>query len=399
MSLEDETPKSIVDEFKDFIKAGKEGSDDVIRGIPDAWRPRSEIDNNGGFVVSTPRPDGNTPGAEELLREANLDPAEWVVTSSRKSRWQRYDGEYLESFRLNVVPLHNSSGKDYDSEKLIEEIVNWRPTGPVNDKPGNLTAVYSLGDTQYGKDDTPAIVERVLRTFDEVVEHHKYLMTKYNFEQIALPQLGDCIEGMTSQKGKVMGRHDIGVAQQVQVGRRILMAQIKSMAQLAPKIIVPVVPGNHDEVQRFLVSRPEDSWQIEIVRAVEDAVLENEFLKDRIEFRYPAKDDSTLAVNLSGTLYGMAHGHQKANMVNWWQGQVMGRCSVANADILNVGHLHHYDVQSVGKRLFIQNPAMDNGSAWWRDKSGLESHPGIVSLVVGKDFDARRELVVLGGFR
>ena len=399
MSLEDETPKSIVDEFKDFIKAGKEGSDDVIRGIPDAWRPRSEIDNNGGFVVSTPRPDGNTPGAEELLREANLDPAEWVVTSSRKSRWQRYDGEYLESFRLNVVPLHNSSGKDYDSEKLIEEIVNWRPTGPVNDKPGNLTAVYSLGDTQYGKDDTPAIVERVLRTFDEVVEHHKYLMTKYNFEQIALPQLGDCIEGMTSQKGKVMGRHDIGVAQQVQVGRRILMAQIKSMAQLAPKIIVPVVPGNHDEVQRFLVSRPEDSWQIEIVRAVEDAVLENEFLKDRIEFRYPAKDDSTLAVNLSGTLYGMAHGHQKANMVNWWQGQVMGRCSVANADILNVGHLHHYDVQSVGKRLFIQNPAMDNGSAWWRDKSGLESHPGIVSLVVGEGFDARRELVVLGGFR
>jgi hypothetical protein len=50
-------------------------------------------------------------------------------------------------------------------------------------------------------------------------------------------------------------------------------------------------------------------------------------------------------------------------------------------------------------RLFIQNPAMDNGSSWWRDKSGLESHPGIVSLVVGEGFDARRELVVLGGFR
>jgi predicted phosphodiesterase len=390
---------SISDEFKDFTKAGKEGSDDLVRGIPEAWRPRSEIDNNGGFVVSTPRPDGNTPGAEELLREANLNPAEWAVLSSRKSRWQRYDGEWLESFRINVVPLFNSTGKDYDAEKLIEEIKNWAPTGKVNDNQGKLTAIYSLGDTQYGKDDTPAIVDRVLRTFDEAVEHHKYLMTKYNFEQVALPQLGDCIEGMTSQKGKVMGRHDIGVAQQVQVGRRVLMAQIKSMVQFAPKIIVPVVPGNHDEVQRFLVSRPEDSWQIEIVRAVEDACLENEFLKDRVEFRYPAKDDSTLAVNLSGTLYGMAHGHQKANMVNWWQGQAMGRCAVANADILNVGHLHHYDVQSVGTRLFIQSPAMDNGSSWWRDKSGLESHPGIVSLVVGEGFDARRELVVLGGFR
>ena len=390
---------SVSDELNNYLKAGKEGSDDLVRGIPEAWRPRSEIDNNGGFVVSTPRPDGNTPGAEELLREANLDPAEWAVTSSRKSRWQRYDGEWLESFRLNVVPLFNSAGKDYDAEKLIEEIKNWAPTGKVNDKPGKLTAVYSIGDTQYGKDDTSAIVERVLRTFDEAIEHHRFLMTKYEFEQIALPQIGDCIEGMTSQKGKVMGRHDMGVAQQVQVGRRVLMAQIKSMAQFAPKIIVPVVPGNHDEVQRFLVSRPEDSWQIEIVRAVEDACLENDFLKDRVEFRYPAKDDSTLAVNLSGVLYGMAHGHQKANMVNWWQGQVMGRCAVANADILNVGHLHHYDVQSVGTRLFIQNPAMDNGSSWWRDKAGLESHPGIVSLVVGEGFDARRELVVLGGFR
>jgi len=389
---------SIKDDFNKFVEAGKEGSDNILKDVPESWRPRSEIGNDGGFIVSTPRPDGNTPNAEELLIEASLNPAEWAVTSHRKSRWQRWDGEWLESFKLTVVPVLASSGKDYDAERLIEEISQWKPTSSY-DHEGDLTAVYSLGDTQYGKDDTPAIVDRVLRSFNEAVDHHKFLQQKYKIGQIALPQLGDCIEGMTSQKGKVMGRHDIGVAQQVQVGRRILMAQIKEMAQLAPKIIVPVVPGNHDEVQRFLVSRPEDSWQIEIVRAVEDACMENDFLKDRVEFRYPAKDDSTLAVNLSGILYGMAHGHQGRDMVKWWSGQVMGRCSVANADILNVGHLHHYDVQSVGTRLFIQNPAMDNGSAWFRDKSGLESHPGIVSLVVGAGFDARRELVVLGGFR
>lgn len=389
---------ALKDEFNEFVKAGIEGSDNITKDIPDAWRPRSEIGTDGGFVVSTPRPDGNTPGAEEILREANLDPAEWAVISHRRSRWQRYDGEWLESFRVNVVPVRSSLEKDYDAEKLIASITNWKPKSSI-DFEGDLTAVYSIGDTQYGKDDTPAIVDRVLRSFNEAVDQHKFLQKKYKISQIALPQLGDCIEGMTSQKGKVMGRHDIGVAQQVQVGRRILMAQIKAMAPYATKIIVPVVPGNHDEVQRFLVSRPEDSWQIEIVRAVEDACLENDFLKDRVEFRYPAKDDSTLAVNLSGTLYGMAHGHQGRDMVKWWSGQVMGRCSVANADILNVGHLHHYDVRSVGKRLFIQNPAMDNGSGWFRDKSGLESYPGITSLVVGEGFDARRELVVLGGFR
>jgi predicted phosphodiesterase len=389
---------SIKDDFNEFIKAGKEGSDNILKDVPENWRPRSELDQTtGGFAITGPRVDGNTPGAEELLKEANLDPAEWVLVNSRRGSWQKWDGEWLHSWRINVIPAV-STVQDYDAQRLIEDVSNWKPTSS-NDFEGDLTAVYSIGDTQYGKDDTPAIVDRVLLSFDEAIDHHKFLQQKYKIGQIALPQLGDCIEGMTSQKGKVMGRHDIGVAQQVQVGRRILMAQIKAMAQLAPKIIVPVVPGNHDEVQRFLVSRPEDSWQIEIVRAVEDACQENDFLKDRVEFRYPAKDDSTLAVNLSGILYGMAHGHQKSNMVAWWSGQVMGRCAVANADILNVGHLHHYDVQSVGTRLFIQNPAMDNGSGWFRDKSGLESHPGIVSLVVGAGFDARRELVVLGGFR
>ena len=60
---------SLKDEFNSFIKAGLEGSDSITKDIPEAWRPRSEIGTEGGFVISTPRPDGNTPGAEEILRE------------------------------------------------------------------------------------------------------------------------------------------------------------------------------------------------------------------------------------------------------------------------------------------------------------------------------------------
>ena len=384
---------------KMYIQTGNEGSDVLLRDIPEDFRPRSTIGIDGGFIVSSPRQEGNTPGAEELLRGANLNPEEWTVVNARRSRWQTFNGDWLESTRVTLVPSSPVISPDYDLEKLLESISKWKPSSKIVASTGELTAVYSTGDTQYGKDDTPAIIARVLNSFDESVDHHKRLIKEYGIGQIALPQLGDCIEGMTSQKGKVMGRHDIGVSAQVRVGRRMLLAQIKAMAPYAEKIIVPVVPGNHDEVQRFLVSRPEDSWQIDIVSQVEDICAESEFLKDKVVFRYPALDDSTLAVNLSGTLYGMAHGHQKNNMVQWWNGQVMGRCSVADAQILNVGHLHHYDAQSVGRRLFIQNPAMDGGSSWYRDKSGLESDPGIVSLVVGGGFDPRRELKVLAGKR
>jgi hypothetical protein len=388
---------SLKDDFNNFMKTNR-GSDDVTKDVPETWRPRSEIGTEGGFLITTPRATGNLPDHREAMVEAGLNPDEWEVISVRRGRWQKFDGEWLESLRVNVQPIVSAVIPDYDLEELKKSMAKWKP-GKVKETAGNLTAVYSVGDTQYGKDDTPAIVDRMHRALEEVIAHYEYVSKRYDIAQIAIPQLGDCIEGMTSQKGKVMGRHDIGVAEQVAVGRRMLLTWIQALAPLTSKLIVPVVPGNHDEVQRFLVGRAEDSWQIDIVRGAEDACMLNDFLKDRVEFRYPALDDSTLAVNLSGVLYGMAHGHQNANMVKWWSGQVMGRCSVANADILNVGHLHHYDVQSIGRRLFIQNPAMDNGSAWWRDKSGLEGDPGIVAMLVGEGFDTRRELVVLGGKR
>ena len=172
---------SLKDDFNNFIAAGKEGSDKVNKDIPETWRPRSEIGADGGFVVSSPGVGEGVPGARDVLIEANLNPDEWNVVNVRRGRWQRWDGEWLESLRLNIVPASGSAGHDYDAEKLIADMTAWRPE-KSNDFEGDLTAVYSLGDTQYGKDDTPAIVDRVLRTFDEAVEHHKYLMNKYNFE-------------------------------------------------------------------------------------------------------------------------------------------------------------------------------------------------------------------------
>lgn len=192
---------SLADDYNEIIKAGQEGSDKVSKSIPEAWRPRSEIGTDGGFIVSTPRPDGNTPGAEEILIEAKLDPSEWTVVSHRRSRWQTFNGDWLESFRVNVVPSVTTTAPDYDLEQLLSLISNWKPQDVLKSK-GDLTAIYSIGDTQYGKDDTPAIIERVLKSIDSAVDHHKYLVTKYGINQIALPQLGDCIEGMTSQKVK-----------------------------------------------------------------------------------------------------------------------------------------------------------------------------------------------------
>jgi predicted phosphodiesterase len=376
------------------------GSDRKLDNVPQEFRAKLELDDKvGGYFQSLPRTAGQIEDAVELFKDFDLDPNMWEVVSVRKSRWQRYDGEWLESARVNVKPAHQLDAKDLDYDNLVKEISRWKPN-KVKKFDGPLYAIYAIGDTQYGKDangGTEATVARVMKAIEDSVDRHKELLNAgRKISTVVLPQLGDCIEGTSSQGGRVIGRSDLGVTQQVRIGRRVLMAWIKAFAPLCNRLIIPVVPGNHDETHRIMMTDPIDSWQIEVASAVQDACLENPNLS-HVEFRYPSEDHSTLAIDLGGTILGLAHGHQSRDAAKWWHGQATGKTPVGSADVLITGHYHHFKANQVGPRLWLQVPAMDGGSAWFRDKSGLESPTGIVSLVVGNGYDPRRDLAVLSG--
>lgn len=386
-----------------LVDLGKVGSDIRNSNTPDAWRPRLEVDADGGYLIPKAREVGNLPDAVDLLKEFDLNPEEWKVISVRRSRWQKYDGDWLESARVSIAPAGKfATASSQDFEQLVSEIKKWRPAKGAKVTTGDLSAIYAIGDTQYGKDagdGSNGTTRRVLTALDEAVARHKEL-TKVGrpIGSIVLPQLGDCIEGSTSQNGKVLGRSDLTVTQQVRLGRRMLMTWIKAFAPLTDSLIIPVVPGNHDEAHRITISEPGDSWQLEIVAAVQDACAENDTLA-HIEFRYPEKDFGTLAINLGGQVLGMAHGHQARDLAKWWQGQATGRTPVGDADVLLSAHFHHFRANQVGPRLWIQVPAMDGGSPWFRESQGLESPTGIVSFIMGSDYDPRRDLAVLAGER
>ena len=385
----------------DLVALSNTGSDIKKANTPQEWRARLDVSDDGGYFISTPRTAGELPDAVEMFKDFDLNPLDWTVISVRKSRWQRYDGEWLEAARVSIKPAGQvRTENNFDLEKLIAEVSKWRPSKGIKASTGNQTGIYGLGDPQYGKDagdGTNGTVRRVLWALDESVNRHKELIkTGRKIGAICLPQLGDCIEGSVSQNGKVLGRSDLTVTQQVRLGRRVLMQWVKTMAPLSERLIVPVVPGNHDEAQRMVLSEPNDSWQIEVVAAVQDACAENPAL-NHVEFRYPPKDSSSLAIDLGGTVLGMAHGHQARDLPKWWHGQAMGRTPVGLADILLTGHYHHFIAQQVGHRLWLQVPAMDGGSPWFRNSKGLESPTGIVSLVVGDGYDPRRDLCVLAG--
>lgn len=384
--------------LEDLVALSSKGGDRKDANPKESWRPHLEIDpESGGYFVSSPKPLDYSGDQVELLGEFELNPAEWIITSVRRSKWQTYSGEWLQSFRVSIKPA-TLRGSLLDIGDLEKEIKRWRPGKGLKPTTGDLTALYCSGDTQWGKDagdGSAGTVARVLNGISESVVRHKELKGR-GIGQIALPQLGDCIEGVVSQGGKIAGRIDLPLTSQIRLGRRMLLEWVKAFAPLTESLIIPVVPGNHDESHRQLITDPMDSWQIEIVQQVLDICKENPALA-HIEGRFAERDHSTLAVNLSGVIVGFAHGHQARDIPKWLAGQSLGRTEIGASEILITAHYHHYRAQQVGPNLWIQIPSMDGGSSWFRDRQGLESPPGIVSLVVGEGYDPRRDLAVLGG--
>lgn len=354
------------------------------KAYPDGWQPRSEVDDvDGGYVVSRPQSLSGEHNSSHgdfaaVLDEFGLDPAQWTVERVRRSRWQKYDGEWLESVRLSILPARAGAAARADVEALCREIGKFRVKGSAKLAENSGSFVAPIGDTQIGKTDgggTAAAVPRILAEIESGARRFRVLHKRHGFAQAVLPQVGDCIEGNVSQKGAVVGRSDLGVTEQVRVYRRLLWAQVRAYAAIAPQVLVPVVPGNHDEPTRFPMTTYTDSWAIEAASAVQDAVSENPDLAERVRFVFPEHDELTVTVNVSGTVLGLAHGHQFGrDPLRWWSDQAGGRQPVGDADVLLSGHLHHLRVQDHGGgRLFLQVPSLDGGSTWFRHRAGASA--------------------------
>lgn len=397
----------LTDRLAALVSPGPSGSDMKALNTPESWKPRLEVDPDGGYLISTPRPAGEMPDAEQLLHEFDLDPMMWSVTSLRKSRWQNHAGEWLEAYRASLAPVKPENTElDFDVEQLVQEVSRWKPSKSQKKQTGELAYVFVPSDQQIGKkqgdDGTETTISRLLEMTDEAVQRLKDLRKigrSIGTVVIALP--GDHVEGSVSQNGKLQGQaaSDLGLTEQTRVARRLLLAQIKAFAPLADRIVVPVVNGNHDEVTRQVIADPSDGWNVEIASAVQDACAENEHLS-HVEFRFPEKSHQTLAVDVCGTMLGLFHGHQTgSNVMKYLQEQSAGQTALGMCDVWVSGHYHNFKCMDVGERLWIQAPTTDPGSAWFRDRHGLESPPGILTMVIGEGYNPRKDISVISGTR
>jgi predicted phosphodiesterase len=272
-----------------------------------------------------------------------------------------------------------------DIEELVK-LAKRRARGTANAVPvtNDQAFVLALGDLQLGKmdgDGAEGTVARYLQATADAVKRYR-LVAKG--APVYLIHLGDCIEGFVSQGGANAQRTLLTTTEQVRLYRRLLFEQLEAFAKAAPDVTVVGIPGNHDEAHRPIHTYG-DSWAIDAVSSVHDA-LEFAGGWEHVNVFAPARDELTVTLNIAGTVVGMAHGHQwrPGQACAWWAKQAHGRQPIGDADVLLSAHLHHLRVESTGSdKTWIQVPALESGSQWWKHRTGEWGQPGIVTMLVG----------------
>lgn len=365
----------------------------VLAKHPSGWEPGVAWDGESGTLTSKPL-DSEPNDWSELLAVWDLDPEVFEVVEPVQYRaWDAPDPEgglrrlfyYRAAIRRRVESRASVA-------ELLAVLKEKRPRrGSFEPPEGGFMYVVPAGDLQIGKPDgdgSEGTIRRFVEKTDLSVLRLKELRRlKRPISGVMLPWLGDCIEGLVSQGGALAaaGRLDLTMSEQLRVYRRLMLYQIQQFAGLSDRIIVPVVPGNHDEVQKAgkVVRRYDDSWAIEGAVAVADALkLSNQY--DHVSFVFPGIDELTITLDVAGTPVGFAHGHQFGrDPMKWWAGQAHGMQDIGSATLLLGAHLHHLRIEQGGAKTFIQIPAMDGGSTWWRHKTGQDAPAAMVSMLVG----------------
>jgi hypothetical protein len=363
-------------------------------------KPSLEFDGVEGEAV-TPGYSEEPQNFDEFLRDAGMDPTDIdVIPPVRTSRWQRWDGEWLTSYRFTF--RKRTSGIDLP---LLMQEAKRKLGKPKFDKPEPRCLVVLWSDLQVGKVDyrgnSDSLLERVAIMQARLIEQVK----REKPEQVIFADLGDTVENFfNANSAQQHYSNDLSIMEQVDVATTLAWQTLREIAQVVPKVTYASVGSNHCQFRAAngkAIGKPTDDWGVFIGRQL--ARLAREVGADNIRFLEPQPYEESLAIDVFDDGYhvlGIVHGHQASRpetVGDWWRKQTFGRQAVADASLLVHGHWHHLRVQELGSvdrgdklasRFIVMAPTMDNGSNWFRMNSGEDSIPGLATLILeqGKDF-------------
>lgn len=367
---------------------------------PKGWEPHVEESGNTAKAVSQPTTEAN-PDERKLIEGWNLNPDEWrIVGPVNCRRWQAntpvkdakgktvgYEQVWLYYYRANlerVDPIRESQ-----TAALIEEIRTHVPV-PISPPEGDEAFVVAIADVQMGKSDvdgSAGTAGRFLRSIDAVEERIAWLRTggKANGVLYVLG-MGDLIENCADFYAQQTFRADLNRREQINVTRRLIVKALERWAPLFSRVVVACVGGNHGENRRKGKSFTDfsDNDDVAIFEQVQEILAANPSTYGHVSFVIP-KDELGITLEIAGEVVGITHGHlyRKGKACEWWAKHAHGQQPIGSARILIGAHYHHLFLDGEGSKSFIQCPALEGGSDWYRNQSGQAARRGVLTLRVG----------------
>lgn len=258
---------------------------------------------------------------------------------------------------------------------------------------GDKTLILNLNDTQAGKSEgggTDALIERMDHFF--TLAEERINDDKKSLGDLVILLGGDLIEGCNifpNQSWQI----DRDMRDQIRTMTGITLHMLDRLATKFPTTRVIAVGGNHGENRQNgkRVNRHDNFDQLvaesTALAAGRDTALQH------VGFNI-AYDEPALTGDIRGHIYAVTHGSiygkgqgagpdQKA--YNWYKNMAAAHNPIGDAVVLVGNHYHHEVIRNFGTLLFVQNPAMDGGSAYFSEYSGMEAAAGMASWVVSED--------------
>jgi hypothetical protein len=377
------------------------------RDLPKAWRAGRETREDGSVAIVTGLLPATEGAVDAYLEESGFDPEHWMfkpgtgVLSKDWDTLRKVWNEEREQLETIVQPMRSSRievvprGVRVNIDELMALVKEQLPAGPSlvwgdDEEPAPGVFGVALGDLQLGKVDGDG-PEGTVRRFKAYVDKAVTRYLASGLADVHIAFLGDCLEGMVSQGGRNAWRTSLTTTEQVRLLRRLMLWAIDRFVDAgAERITVVSIPGNHDEAQREPVStRSDDSWAIDALVAVSDAMELNPDRYGHVECFVPGKDEMDVTLELAGLVVTHNHGHQylkggdhKKAAFTWWEGQKFSDQPAGMADLMLCAHGHHYQVGERSGKTWCMVPALEELSVWWLHKTGQVGDPGIVTFEV-----------------
>jgi len=356
------------------------------------WLPGVTWQGEEGTVTTQPMEGDNSPDWSGVLRMWGLDPEHFqVVEPVLFNVWGDTLGVLNRQWKGKVV--RKGKQEVADIEALIAEIKKHKPR-ERKEMTGGASLVVCASDWQVGKrdgDGLKGLVGRWLQAVDDVEFRIKELKKIGRpIDSITVLCLGDLVEGCDGHYDIQTFTVEVDRRDQVKIARRLLRDALIRWSKVVPNITVMAIGGNHGENRKNgkAFTTLNDNDDVALVESVAEIFQANPEAYGHIRFAIPTEELS-LTLEVNGKIIGITHGHlarsagsPEAKLRRWIADQTLGRQSIGDCDILVSGHYHSFRLADWGGVKWLQAPALDGGSVWWRQSKGEVAAVGVLTFLV-----------------